>query len=130
MTNDRADHLAAAVAQLNTSVQGLAQRTGRSEADIGRSKRAIRWTVVGVCLDIVLTIVAALLFNDQRATSARLDAQQQQITRVQREVLCPLYALFLASYDPQSPQAKAAPAKYAASFKTIREGAAVLECRK
>lgn len=130
MTNDRADRLAVVVAQLNDSVQGLAVRSERSEADITRSKRAIRWTAVGVVLDIVLTVVAALLFNDQRAASSRLDAQQQQITRVQRDVLCPLYDLFLASYNPRSPQAKANPAKYEASFKTIREGVVVLECHR
>lgn len=113
---------------LRRSVEELGARTVRSETDIHRSKRAIRWTIIGVALDILLTIVAAFLFNDQRATSSRLDEQQARSVQVQREVLCPLWVIFLKSYDPKSPAALRDPAAYEANFRTIRRGVAILDC--
>jgi len=119
------DAFAASVQALSDSVRNLA-RYGQ------RTRRLISWTIIGLVLDLTLTIVVGVLFNNQQGTSRRIERNAENIRLVQQrtgnEVLCPLYGLFLASFDPTSAAARKDPAKYEASFRVIRTGYQVLGC--
>ena len=82
--------------------------------------RGLRWTRVFVTLNFVLLAVGAVLFFQVRDT-------QQEAARTRKEVLCPLYGIFLANYAPQD-QPKEQLARYEANFDVIRAGATVLRC--
>jgi hypothetical protein len=70
-----ANELTESVATLNTSVKQLA---GYSR----RSRRLIYWTIAGLLVDLVLTVVVALLFNSQHRVNERLRQTQVQIDEV------------------------------------------------
>jgi len=94
----RAEVLTRSVAALTISVQQLAD----SQAHV---KKVMRWTVVGLILDLVLSLAAVALFNRQREANHRLadnTAHIEQVqTRTSDKVLCPLYALFIA-FEPRA----------------------------
>ncbi len=115
---------------LRRSVEELAARTVQSEASIRRSRWQIR-VITGVTgLGLVLTLVVAVLVLTQVDTSRRLKTAiaAQETTRT--GALCPLYALFLRSYDPKSPAARQNPTKYEAAFRGLREQSGALGCPK
>jgi hypothetical protein len=102
--------LARNVAALNASIDGLHRRTARSE-------RVIALTIIGLCLDLALTLIAAFLVWTQFDTTSRVDA------------VCPLYAVIIGSYNPDTRAAGEARDSYNQAFDIMRDGYARLKCR-
>jgi len=123
-----AERLHRAVQELNQSVRDLAARSTRTESDLRASRRAIRLTAVGLALDLTLTVVAFFLYHNQQVTGRQLAMTVVEQERTRSEALCPLYGLFLGSYDPHSEAAKRNPARYDDAFVVIRKGAHSLGC--
>lgn len=120
----RADNLARAVVDLGESITELTARTEQSADQVRRARRAVRLTVAGLVLDIVLTATIVFVFYRERQLSDAHDT-------VNRDVLCPLYALLVSTYDPAR-RATMTPdqqAKYDSGFSVIRQGARTLGCR-
>ena len=105
------------VKRLTDQVERLNERTNRAERDK-------RWLVVGLLL--VIGLVALVGYTAVQAQKAADDQAQ-----LRNDVLCPLYGIFLGSYDPKTrdrnpdPQARQ---KYEDAFAQIRHGWAVMGC--
>jgi hypothetical protein len=121
--------LAESVGTLTKSLDGLESRTSRGE-------RGLRLTIVGLCVDVLLSVVVlglgGFLYasnSDVKNTQAQLEAQHQQDTVLRHDALCPLYSLLIGFYNPASrdkfPQG---PAAYDRGFTVLRNGAAALNC--
>jgi hypothetical protein len=109
MAVSRPTELLEAVRGLDSSVKQLAHR--------------LRLVTIGAVITFALVIVNGVLFYQVLITQ-----HDQQRTR--REVLCPLYGVFLASYNPDSAAAQADPQRYEQAFTVIRRGVVVLGCPK
>jgi hypothetical protein len=109
-----AKELIITIAGLTSAIQDLLRRTTRSE-------RLIAFTVMGLILDLCLTIVAGFLVYSQYSTNAALDDTRS-------EVLCPLYSVFLGSYNPNTRAAGQDRKTYEDTFQVIRAGYAHLGC--
>lgn len=96
----RAEALASTIAIQSEAVQRLSDSVRQLAASQDRIRKVQIATVLGLILDLSLTLVAALLFNNQRAVSDRLTDANRRIEQVQsrtsNEVLCPLYKTFIA----------------------------------
>lgn len=118
------------VAEIAVSVDDL---TRRQAAQIGRLRRLTYATTAGLILDLALTAAAFGLFHSTRDAQQTADKTSAQLAQVQdrtsQGVLCPLYDLFLTSYNPKGPTATRDPAGYERSIVTIERGAATLGCR-
>ena len=105
------------VKRLTDQVERLNERTNRAERDK-------RWLVVGLLL--VIGLVALVGYTAVQAQKAADDQAQ-----LRNDVLCPLYGIFLGSYDPKTrdrnpdPQARQ---KYEDAFAQIRHGWTVMDC--
>jgi hypothetical protein len=75
VTQNQADELIRDVRTLTTAYQKL---SGYSS----RSRRLIYWTIAGLLIDLVLTVVVGLLFNSQHRVNERLHQTQVQIDEV------------------------------------------------
>lgn len=126
------------IASLGKSVDNL---THKQAVQIKRAKRLAIIAIAGFVLDILLTIGAGFLgvkafdnANDIKTSQETIVSQQVQLralqNKVSTEALCPLYEIFLKSYDPKSPAALEDPAQYEQSFRVIEKGAKVLQCKK
>src|SRR6266702_1764330 len=113
-----AGELAQEVKTLTTEVVALRKRSFSN-------RKLIRWTIVGLILDITLTLVVGVLFHLVQSNSNHIQDVQ---TKVGNQVLCPLYSIFLQSYNPNSAAAKANPQTYEAQFTVIRNSYKILDC--
>lgn len=95
--SEKATELSEVVASLNTTL-GKVSKAGE------RNKRRIRWTTLAVIVDIALTVAVGVLWNNQSRVNHEIQTGTDQALAVQTHivgVLCPLYRLFLDSYDPK-----------------------------
>lgn len=106
---------------LTESIKDLLERTARSEEEIARSKQQTRWQWVVIAAIAVLFAVAGLTVYQQAQTNSRLDD-----TRA--EVLCPLWSVFLGSYNPSTRAPGQDRETYEATFAVIRDGYNRLGC--
>jgi hypothetical protein len=83
-----ATSLALVVEGLRVSVDALVRRAEKSE-------RRIFGIVLAVVLDLSLTVGLLFLWHSQTETSAAVDDTRN-------EILCPLYASWLGTYNPNS----------------------------
>lgn len=126
-----------AVFSLGESVSIL---TKTQASEIKKAKTLAKVAVGGLILDIILTIGTVVLANQAVINANNITnnqnkvlAQQHQLellqTKVSSEVLCPLYEIFLKSYNPKTPNALEDPAQYEESFKVIEKGSRILQCK-
>jgi hypothetical protein len=115
---DPLGELTTAVRLLTKELQTLRKRSTRQAIGLIAA-------VVGVLLDITLTVVIVVLYNDQ--ASAR-DAQGQ----IRREALCPLFSVALSSFTPQlrSTLPPDRQIQFDDALVKITHGAEVLGCKK
>ena len=110
--------------QLDTDVQQLTGEVHRLNDRADRTDRDKKWLVVGLLL--VVGLVALLAFVAVRAQQTATEQEQ-----LRNGVLCPLYSVFLGSYDPatrdKNPDPRARE-KYEDAFVKIRHGWDVMGC--
>lgn len=99
---------------LTKAIQDLLSRTARSER-----REKMMWGVIG--LVAALAVGMSLTYYQQIQTSKSLDATRG-------DVLCPLYSIFLGSYNPSTRASGADRDSYEAAFVVIRDGYERLEC--
>jgi hypothetical protein len=107
--------------ELTKSINELLHRTARSEEQIARSERQTRWQWVVITAIAVLFTVQGVTTYQQVQTSNRLDDTRAG-------VLCPLFSVFLGSYNPTTRAAGADRETYEATFAVIRGGYHDLAC--
>lgn len=123
---------------LTAEAEVLAEAVDDLRAALRRSRRFGIATMVGLVLDVTLTIILATVLNGQSNTNHRIQdslrqnyitQQQQSDTRVR--ILCPLYSVLLssASTPPNPPLSPAAQKIRNASVKTIKDGYITLGCQ-
>lgn len=119
----RATELSRVVADLGDSIAELTDRTEGAEERQRRSRNVIRLVVVGVLLNIALSVAVFLNFRN----GAELSAAQE---RTSSQVLCPLYQILLGSHDPAAREAMTPErrARYDEAFAVIQQGARILGC--
>ncbi|KPI09948.1 hypothetical protein OV450_3439 [Actinobacteria bacterium OV450] len=132
MTKDDAiDALAEQCERLVLQLEELCERSGTRVDWLTKraatNRRLIYLTMVGISLDVLLTI-GLIVIGQNVSANAREIANVQE--RTSTDVLCPLYAQFLtASKAPPppyyTPQQVADRAK---GFKVIEEGYRILNC--
>lgn len=134
--SSRAAQLSETVSSLSKSVSGLSLSLEGVEARTTRGERGLRLTILGLALDVVLSIVVLIMGGllyasnaDVKETQAKLEAQNEQAITLRHDALCPLYSLFLGFYSPAArekfPQG---PEAYDHGFDVLRKGARALRC--
>jgi hypothetical protein len=132
----RAATLQATVSALTESVDTLIKSTDKLETRTSRGERGLRLTIIGLCVDVLLSVIVlglgGFLYasnSDVKDTQAQLEAQHQQDTVLRHDALCPLYSLLIGFYNPASrdkfPQG---PDAYDRGFTVLRNGASALNC--
>jgi hypothetical protein len=121
-TDDRMNRVQTTITELTTLTARL---TGNQAEQIRKMRRAVVLTVVGLVLDLFLTVGGAVLVVQEAANSDRIVAVQK---RTSNEAFCPLYSRLLDSYNKDSATAKLDPAAYERSIVAIESGARALGC--
>lgn len=117
-----------AVVQLAASVTDL---THRQAAQVKRARKLATVAIVGLILDIVLTLTGVYLYFKANTNSNRIEENQRAISVVQERQakgLCPIFDIILTNYNPKSPNALAAPALYERTFKAYESAATSAAC--
>lgn len=114
---------------ITRSVNDLAVTSRALTTGLERSIWRVR-LVVGV-LGLLAAVLAYQVVELTRLGRIA-DTNQERIAALQlktsNEVLCPLYGLFLRSYNPAGPAATYDPVGYEEGFITIEAGAKALAC--
>jgi hypothetical protein len=126
MTNPNKPNLTETAGELTQAVGTLTAEVQRLSKRAKRNVTLIRWTIAGLIMDVTLTLVVGVLFHLVQNNSHHIQNVQ---TKVGNQVLCPLYQIFLKSYDPNSTTAKLDPKKYEQQFQVIRNSYKILECK-
>jgi hypothetical protein len=86
---------AAVIAPLIEAIGGLRVAIEGLEARADRAQKRVFGIVVAIVIDLIFTGGFALLYVSQEQTAA-------QVADTRNEVLCPLYASWLGTYNPVS----------------------------
>jgi hypothetical protein len=117
--------LGAEVARLTAASQVQAEATaslaGEIERKTWKTTIKIRWMIALVVLDLILTGAAFVSFIKISEL-----VHDQEVVRAQ--VLCPLYSIFLGSYQPETRTAGPDRDKYEVAFKAMWDQYGVLHC--
>lgn len=137
---DRRRQLAVTAAELGAEVVRLA-KAAETQATEMRNLRVevarktyhtavkIRIMIVLVVLDLALTGIGAWLIHQVDAESNAQAATSSQLSGILDNALCPLYKVFVSSYNPQSLAAKSQGIdRYNAIFVEIRRQYSSLGC--
>lgn len=118
----RAQTLAEQTAELTRAVAGL-------DARANRSGRVLLLAVLGVVLDLVLSVVVVATLLAQHSTDTELQTEIDRQAQIREDSLCPLYRLISQSQSPAGrdryPQG---PDAYDAAFVKLNAAFAVLSC--
>lgn len=119
---EQAKALTDKVGSLVLAVDQLDNRTGRTE-------RVTMWVVFGLLLDLLLSVAVAFVVGNQFAAAAdiREAVNRESVTRQQG--LCPLYALLIGTYNPNSRAEGPDRQAYVSTFQTLNEAYQALECK-
>lgn len=117
----KVDRLTDAVDRLDKSHNQLATRTGAVE------RRSVR-TVVASVLAVAILVIGGWLAYTQVVTNSRLDAVVTDQQKVTQQVLCPVFALLLGGYDPETRPPGEARVRYVETFEEYSRIFARLEC--
>lgn len=107
-------HLAAQAKLLGAQVSALTEAVGDLDNRANRSRRVLTMAVAGLVLDLVLSVGLVFTLTEQ--------------TRTRDQALCPMFALFVGSYRPDSRAEGEDRERYEAAFVTLREAYAALDC--
>jgi hypothetical protein len=118
------DELKRQTRMLDDDVKQLTGEVHRLNDRADRTDRDKRWLIVGLLLVVGLVALVAFVAVRAQQTAA---AQEQ----LRNDVLCPLYGIFLGSYDPKTRDKNLDPnarQKYEDAFAKIRNGWDVMQC--
>lgn len=104
MLDARVAALSDKAAELSTVVEALNKTLGDVSKAGEQNKKRIRLTAAAVVVDILLTVAVGWLWSDQHKVNREIQSGTDQALAVQAHIvgiLCPLYRLFLDSYDPK-----------------------------
>lgn len=121
----RAAQLDQDVRTLNNTTEANTEALDRIHQRLDRSDKDRRRFVTAI---IALAMLAGFLAVEAFRLEQAIRSQDQ----LRAEVLCPLYGIFIGSYDPESRANNADPdakAKYEDAYAKIRRGWQVMECR-
>lgn len=129
---DRVTALAAVAAtadKLATKVDELAEELAEERANVRGQRRVLRIAVAGLVLALVLSGLAVAGYLRQKDTTRALAAVVAEQDRQNSEAFCPLFRIFVNSYNPNGIAAReqGLPA-YDATFVEIRRQYAALRC--
>lgn len=117
---------------MTTEVQELTEAVEDLTKELTDQRERLRWqgkflVALAVCVALIVGLIIALVVVGTRQQE---DRDAQRVTRV--EALCPLYYVFLDSYNQQQRDAMppAQQSKYDNAFTTIRHGSEVLGCKR
>lgn len=109
------------IEDLSRQTEDLADEVSGLRAEVARLRRAGRTTLVGVLAVLVLVVVVGTTLFRQLVTEDRLRT-------VVSDVLCPVFALVVGGYDPDSRPAGAARDTYEQTFTVMRNAYGALQC--
>lgn len=136
--NVRMDRLISMATQLTDEIEEMATESGHqftSLAKTARTNRRLIWgTIIGGFLDIVLTVVLAIIGVGVTSNTHRIDTLTNQLnqdnTAARKRALCPLYGIFKDSKSAAGRAAAPDPKKYDHAYEVINQGYLVLGCDK
>lgn len=106
---------------LITEIHGLREAANQLAKRTHRNEWAVALTVIGLVLDIGLSIFAFTLLHNQSVSNARVEASIHE--------QCSLYALILPSYSAASKQrSPLGPTAYDDAFRRIQASSDHLQC--
>jgi hypothetical protein len=122
--------------QLIAEVDELAQDSGNQFVSLAKRARTNRMlivaTIASVTIDLVLTVVLALVGVGWQQNTDRIDKLTKRLDTAQtvqrQKALCPLYQVFLGSKSDAGRKAAPDQEKYDHAFEVIQDGYDVLEC--
>lgn len=125
MTGDlieQARILADRVGALSTAVDQLDRRAGRSE-------KVVVAVVAGLLLDLILSVVVALVLVQLGTANEHILATQAREAQTRQEVLCPFYSLVLGTYNPNTRAEGPDRDEYIRQFDVMRRSHKALDCQ-
>lgn len=120
--------LTAETAALSDKVGALALSTEQLDRRASRSEKIVAGVILGLLLDLILSVAVAIVLGQQAATNDRLQTAIQRETQTRQEVLCPLYSLIVGAYNPNSRPPGPARDEYVRNFKVIVDSYPKLNC--
>lgn len=117
----QAQALADTVGVLADAVDNLNRRTGKTE-------RTTIFVVLGLAVDLVLSVAVAVLVSSQISVSGDVQAAIAREASTRQDALCPLYGLLLGSYNPTSRAEGTARDQYNEAFRVMRGAYDSLDC--
>lgn len=122
MTDDGRRELTDIATALATEVEVLSKAVLAQGHRADRQRKALRLTVFGLVLDVVLSLALGVSYYQQAVTSDRLSV-------VVNSAFCPLYQLLATSFNPASAAAKVQGIDvYTLNFQEIKRQYGVLGC--
>ncbi len=118
---EQAAVLADSVDGLNLAVKQLERRTTKNT-------KIVTLTVLGLLLDLVLSVIVAFTLFNVISTANTLQGTIAEQDHIRTRVLCPLYGLFLGSYRPESRPAGQDRQEYEVAFASLRTEYNELSC--
>jgi hypothetical protein len=125
MTDDlvqQAKVLADRVGAFSVAVEQLDHRTNRSE-------KIVVVVVAVLVLTLLLALIVGAVLIQQRETQQDVTAAVARESKTRQEGLCPLYALLLGTYKPESRPEGEARQLYIEQFQIMRTAYATLDCK-
>lgn len=135
---DRLPELIGLATTLISEVETLAGDSGKQFVSLAQRARTNRMlilaTAASVFIDLVLTVVLAVIGVGMQHNTDRIDTLTQRLDNSQtiqrQKALCPLYQIFLDSKSAAGRAAAPDPHKYDHAFVVIKQGYDALECSK
>lgn len=115
--------------RLGDNVEALSLAVDQLDSRTGRTERVTQWVVFGLLLDLLLSVAVAFVVGNQIAAAAdvREAVARESVTREQG--VCPIYALLIGTYNPNTRAAGPDREKYIDTFQTLNEAYHKLECK-
>lgn len=132
----RQDQMIDLAQQLLGEIENLGNQTGDQFVSLAKRARTNRMliviTITSVIIDLVITVVLALIGTGMQHNTDRIDALTKRLDTAQttqrQKALCPLYQVFLDSKSAAGRKAAPDPEKYDHAFVVIADGYKVLNC--
>jgi hypothetical protein len=120
--------LTEAAKMLGEKVSALALAVDQLDRRTNRSERITIAVIFGLALDLVLSVIVALVLISQSDINDRVSAAIAREAQTRQEALCPVYRLVVGAYNPDSRAPGPDREAYIADFKIMRDAYDKLDC--